>query len=194
MSDQQLQRSACGKPIKSTLEDSLATLVKDYWNKCQYTYDQEDQWWTEPDTWQGVLERAWLSKMRNGKMHGHQCNNGTQRLAEGLKIASSANKSPDDFPDFDALYRWIESITGQVAYLGTLATYDVARRIGANYGLKPQNVYLHRGSKEGAKKLGIKKSPVPIDDFPDEIRSSPLDATHIENFLCIYKAKLGCSQ
>ncbi len=125
MPNQYPRKSTCSKPIKSTPENSLAELVQDYWDGHQNDYIEEDQWWTEPDTWEGVLERAWLSKMPNGKMHGHQCNNGTKRLTEGLQIASSANKSPEDFPDFDALYRWIEPTFRRLTIIFSCALLEV---------------------------------------------------------------------
>jgi len=199
MSNQYPRQSTCSKPIKSTPEDSLATLVKEYWNEYKRAYDQEDQWWTEPDTWEGVLERAWRSKMRDGKIHGHQRRVATH-LSEGLKFALSDNKSPEEFPNFDSLYQWTRSVglrviwyrsNGAKCRLKEVTAYDIARRIGAKYGLIPTKVYLHGGTEKGAKKLGIRGEAVTRDQFPDAIRNSPLDEAHIENFLCTQKDKLG---
>lgn len=49
-------------------------------------------------------------------------------------------------------------------------------------------VYLHAGTREGAKKLDIEGDVALLSDFPKEIQS--LGATHAENFLCLYKNRL----
>jgi hypothetical protein len=47
--------------------------------------------------------------------------------------------------------RTIHSIGG----LRELYTYDMALRIGAFLGLAPEFVYLHRGTRAGARALGL---------------------------------------
>jgi hypothetical protein len=39
--------------------------------------------------------------------------------------------------------------------IGELAVYDTALRIGARLGLEPAKVYLHAGTRAGAKALGL---------------------------------------
>jgi hypothetical protein len=72
---------------------------------------------------------------------------------------------------------------------GIVKSNDVALRLGMWLNLEPAVVYLHRGSSKGAEKLNIKGKTVPLSAFPQEIQE--LGATHAENFLCIYKDRLG---
>ena len=39
--------------------------------------------------------------------------------------------------------------------MGELVVYDTALRIGARFGLEPEKVYVHRGTREGVRKLGL---------------------------------------
>lgn len=177
--------SSCYSKQPDSKKITLATMVDKYLEEYGNSYDCEDKWWGDKNiTWSEAIERAWLSRFENGKMHGHQ-RRVAHRLKEGLKNCLSHNKQPDSFNDFHAIYSWIKSITESTDGLALITTYDVARRLGAWRGMQPKMVYLHGGAAEGAKKLGIKGETVPLNDFPQEIQK--LGATHAENFLCIYK-------
>ena len=178
--------SACNSKKTNSKNSTLATLVDEYSQQYGNFYYCEDRWWGEKTiSWLQAVKRAWESIMPNGKMHGHQYRVGEQKLSEGLQICQSHNRQPDSFNDFHDIYCWIESITKDVKRIGSLTTYDVARRLGAWLDLKPQKVYLHAGAMRGARKLGIQGDMVSLDNFPSEIQK--LGATHAENFLCIYK-------
>ena len=178
--------SSCNSKTPDSQHRSLATLVDEYLEEYGNSYDCEDRWWGEKTiSWSEAVERAWESIMSNGKMNGHQCLVGKQKLDEGLQICLSHNRQPDSFNDFHDIYAWIESITKDVKGIGSLTTYDIARRLGTWLGMQPQKVYLHAGAMRGARKLGIQGHMVSLDNFPSEIQK--LGATHAENFLCIYK-------
>lgn len=72
---------------------------------------------------------------------------------------------------------------------GELAIYDTALRIGSNINIYPEKVYLHAGTKKGAKELGLKISNKVIEfsDLPEELKG--LKPYEVEDFLCIYKDK-----
>jgi hypothetical protein len=69
--------------------------------------------------------------------------------------------------------------------------YDTALRIGAYLHLKPELVYLHAGTRIGARNLGFDSSAefIATRNFPDEFRC--LSASEIEDVLCIYKDELN---
>jgi hypothetical protein len=52
----------------------------------------------------------------------------------------------------------VASIAEGVSGLGELYIYDTALRIGAKSGLEPDMVYLHAGTRKGAKALGLDAS------------------------------------
>jgi hypothetical protein len=82
-------------------------------------------------------------------------------------------------------------VVSDINGLAELYAYDTAARIGAKLGLAPRQVYLHRGTREGAKNLGFESSRKTIarSELPVELRG--LAADEIENLLCIYKAQLA---
>ena len=69
--------------------------------------------------------------------------------------------------------------------------YDTALRIGAKLGVEPKTVYLHRGTRSGAKALGIETNRpfIEVHEFPRQLRS--LRPRELEDCLCIYKEAKG---
>jgi hypothetical protein len=90
--------------------------------------------------------------------------------------------------DFAELHGLVEREIGDIPRIGCLAVYDVAHRIGAFLRIAPALVYLHRGTREGARALGFRGKTVHPDELPVEFRTLP--AAEIEDCLCIYKREL----
>jgi hypothetical protein len=68
-----------------------------------------------------------------------------------------------------------------------LYIYDAAVRLGYYFKLAPEYVYLHRGTREGAKALGLDYHGKCLEkeQVPTPVRV--LSPAQIESFLCIYK-------
>ena len=77
--------------------------------------------------------------------------------------------------------------------IGELTKYDTIIRIAAYRNLFPTKVYLHSGTKVGAKnllgKLG-KRKYLGIEELPIELQDLHLSASEIEDILCIFKDDL----
>ncbi len=60
-------------------------------------------------------------------------------------------------------------------------------RIGANLGLEPDRVYLHTGTRTGARRLGLgfRSAWIECQDLPEALRSLP--PWQVEDILCIFK-------
>jgi len=88
---------------------------------------------------------------------------------------------------FDELFELVEALIRPIYGIGELAVYDTALRIGERLGLEPTKVYLHRGTREGAKALGLayRRKAIELAELPTELRSLP--ARELEDVLCIYK-------
>ncbi|MEG4534020.1 hypothetical protein [Microcoleus sp. D2_18a_D3] len=174
---------------KQTVDDNnLQLLVHEYIDRWGNSYEMEDRWWGDKTlTWDQAIERAWISRLWHGKMHGHQCRV-ANKLSEGLEVALADEMQLEDFQDFPSLYDWVKSVVGRVKGLGATTAYDVARRLGARLELKPVVLYLHSGTAAGARKFGVEGEIAPLSAFPKEIQA--LGATHAENFLCIYKDQI----
>ena len=71
---------------------------------------------------------------------------------------------------------------------GELLAYDTALRIGAKFGLRPQRVYLHRGTREEAQAPGLNSSApslcLSLDELPKPLQQ--LAPYEIEECLCIW--------
>ena len=79
---------------------------------------------------------------------------------------------------------------GQVYKNAVLYVYDTAWRIGAKLELEPELVYLHAGTRKGAKALGLDSRRENIDPQDLPLPLQRLRPIHIENFLCLYKDRL----
>lgn len=93
--------------------------------------------------------------------------------------------------DFEDLYNRIFLSIGKEKGIGRTMLYDITRMIGFCHSVYPQKyVYLHAGSKIGAKRL-LKKNRLPfrvhtsdfLSFFPNE------ESLYIEDILCIFKDK-----
>lgn len=89
---------------------------------------------------------------------------------------------------FDSLLRLVTECS--VPGSGPVACYDTAQRIGIKLGLKPQRVYLHAGTREGARLLGLDTSReyVRMKELPAPLQE--LEADDVKSFLCRNKHKL----
>jgi hypothetical protein len=91
---------------------------------------------------------------------------------------------------FHYLHLFLWSLLKPIHRIGELYVYDTALRLGAFLGLTPKRVYLHAGTRTGARALGLDVSTgfLKVADFPKAIQS--LAPHEIEDLLCIYKAQL----
>lgn len=87
---------------------------------------------------------------------------------------------------FVDLYSEVVAAIGAIPGAGSLYTYDTALRLGAFRRLKPSEVYLQAGAREGAKKILSSSSnrSVPLSQFPTVFHS--LAPHEMENLLCLY--------
>ena len=81
----------------------------------------------------------------------------------------------------------VRDAIGPIHGIGDLTIYDTALRIGVNLGLWPTRVYLHSGTRVGARALGLNwRAPhIEPDDCPAELQL--LRPHEIEDCLCIFK-------
>jgi hypothetical protein len=56
---------------------------------------------------------------------------------------------------FDDFFTLLEQLLAPIKGLGELYVYDTALRIGAKIGLLPRRVYLHAGTRVGARHLAL---------------------------------------
>jgi hypothetical protein len=134
-----------------------------------------------------AVRAAALSNNGSGK-HPHQWRiplRVLQRAAERLSRAKGELKRS---PNFDGLIRIVGRKAGSIHGIGDLAVYDFALRIGAWLRLKPAKVYLHAGTRQGAKALRLDvrgRASIEMRELPRALRR--LEPWEAEDVLCIFK-------
>ena len=135
-----------------------------------------------------AIKRAGMAQRRDLKRYSHQ-----RRLRKAVLKAATAElhrAKVGNATDFDDLHDRVEGAIGSLVGIGELMIYDTSLRLGAHLGLLPRRVYLHRGTRRGARALGLdwRAKSVAVRDCPREL--GVLQAHEIEDCLCIFKDKL----
>ncbi|EGJ51740.1 hypothetical protein [Desulfocurvibacter africanus] len=151
---------------------------------------EELDWYKAQGDLPEAIERAGLAKRHDGKRHSHQTRIPRRVLEEARDALLSIQTDLRAACSFDELFQTIRDRIEPIGGIGELTIYDTAQRIGACLGLAPQHVYLHAGTRQGAKCLGLDctAGKIAMDALPREFRE--LEPYEIEDCLCIYKGKL----
>lgn len=125
----------------------------------------------------------------------HQSRIPIEVLDIALKKLTSAKLMSGTYADFEELYDKVDDLLRPIKGIGDTAIYEFSVRIGNNLltpkVLPDKYVYIHRGSKDGAKKLlGVSRLSFRVDKskFPKDLQK--LTSVEIEDFLCTFKDKL----
>jgi hypothetical protein len=137
----------------------------------------------------GIIANAEYEERR----HSHQRRLTQEALKQvsarlkGLKKAGKLRKR--SMGTFGKLFETIHDSIGKIHGVGPLMVYDTAHRLGLTMGLEPENVHLHAGAAEGARKLGIAFKGGIAEDGPVlDALLKELDPSEVEDFLCRYKS------
>jgi hypothetical protein len=144
-------------------------------------------YWNRP-TLADAIDKAAMALKPNGKRHSHQRRLSKAVLRKVCARLMARKRALRRATDFAGLLAMIEKC--RVKGFGSLAAYDCATRLGAWLCLSPKFVYLHAGTRAGAKAVGLdvsKKHLLPS-DLPRAMRVLAPD--EMEDFLCIYKREL----
>lgn len=142
-------------------------------------------------TLRAAIREAGMARMGNGKRHPHQYRIPKTSL---MQATDALLRSPiSRCASFDELYALVDAVIGPIPGIGELTVYDTSHRIGAKLGLESRRVYLHAGTRVGARALGLhgNRKFVEIDELPTPLRA--LSAAQVEDCLCIYKDVLAAT-
>ena len=137
-----------------------------------------------------AIDRAALATDSRGKRFGHQSRIRARSLAEAHTALRRARSAIQGSRSFDELLGVITRALGDVIGIGELFCYDTAFRIGGHLRLYPERVYLHSGTRQGVRALGIRvrqRTALDVAEVPKELRA--LRPYEIEDVLCIYKGQ-----
>lgn len=165
------------------------TIVRHYCVHFRVGEENQLDWFRQqPSLYDAVITAARAVDGR-GKRFGHQTHITRAALLEAQKILVDDCDALGDYFSFHELWSHLKEALGHVAGLGELYIYT-ALRIGAYRNLSPDRVYLHAGTRAGAKRFGFNTKDrewLDVSTFPTPLRDFP--AHEIEDILCIYKSK-----
>jgi hypothetical protein len=170
---------------------SLKSIVRIYIAKIRPRAQTELDWFKQQPTLKSAINLAALATNSNSKRYSHQRRLKKETLERARIILSANLENIEKCGSFDELFTLIEIALQSVGGIGELFVYDTALRIGAKLNLFPDEVYLHTGTRVGAKALGFdgKATAIEITALPIELRQ--LEPHEIEDVLCIFKSELS---
>jgi hypothetical protein len=170
-----------------TTASTMNAIVADYRRQHRSRNSQERRWFELQRSFRDALRLAGRAEgpRQHRLSHQRRLSRETLRRCEATLLA--AEKQLASAVSFSALHSLVESLILSIRGVGELMVYDTAVRLGAHRGLEPKDVYLHAGTRAGAKALGLnhRARSIPRRDLPAPLRRIP--ATELEDILCIYK-------
>jgi hypothetical protein len=152
---------------------------------------KEESWWAAKGlSFSDALDRAAHSRLGDRK-HDHQQLIPPATLDLCAARLSENSSRLEASRGFDDLLGVVHAVLNSIHGAGEMVTYDIADRLGLHLGLPPQRIYLHRGTRDGAKALGLWRrglKSIELHEFHaryPEFRD--LSAREAEDVLCIYK-------
>lgn len=185
---------SCTKRPRGSYEDpppiivSLADIVAHYIRTHRPRALAEMQFYAGHPSWEALLDTVGAARDMHGRHHRHQCCLPRAALATAQRALTSVNLR--SAASFAGLISAVECAIGGISGIGPLMVYDTSLRLGAFIGSEPEVIYLHSGTRLGAKALGLnhRQPTLAMTDLPRELQS--LRPREVEDLLCIYKEHL----
>ena len=142
-------------------------------------------------SFQKSLEHAAFAKDQRCMRFSHQRRVKKKSLQESYKKLLEIERTLKESESFENIFKIIQKVASSIKGLGELYTYDTALRISAGLGYEPEFVYLHAGTRVGAKQIRISVNSEYIELKVLRKELLRLKAHEVEDLLCIYKNQLG---
>jgi len=165
-----------------------AEVAADYRARHQERAAKEQRYFEIQRSLSDAIEKATLARMPNGGRFKHQRRLSASTLATFHAEVARREEALRMASDFREIHRQVS--LARVAGVGPLTVFDAALRIAAHLRKEPDEVYLHAGTTEGAKRLGlsVRRESIPMSEIPEGLRD--LRPREVEDCLCIYKSRL----
>lgn len=150
-----------------------------------------DQKWYAAMSLGDAIEHAAAANNAQLKRHPHQSRVTRRAIRAATAILRGLKSRIQACTDFDAMHTLFEEKLGPVEGIGEMYIYDCAQRIGWSLRRHPRRIYLHRGTREGAKAVGVDvkdRKAIEVGELPKDLRV--LTASELEDLLCIFKDEL----
>ncbi len=135
-----------------------------------------------------AITKAAMAELPSGKRFSHQRRIPGTVLTQAKDALLKLDYS--NVNSFSKLYEMVARTLLPIHGIGILTIYDTAHRLGAFLKLSPEVVYLHAGTRAGARalNLGYWKTALQMSAFP--LAFQKLRPEQVEDCLCIYKRQL----
>jgi hypothetical protein len=165
----------------------LPGVVRHYRAEFQADAARELRFFAIQRSFEDAISKAAMAQRPDGKRFSHQRRIPKSALEESRRRLLRARSRLANATDFDTLLKIIEDTIGPIHRIGKLTVYDTALRIAAWRRLEPEVIYLHAGTRVGARALGLayREGVIALKELPAPLRR--LSAREIEDVLCIYK-------
>jgi hypothetical protein len=174
------------------------TIIRDYHSQHHTDKQKELNQFRKQTLLEAVVVSATRAKDEDGKHYSHQNKIRREAYPVAKRLLLERLDELQDCKSFHELWLLIKETFEPVSGLGELYIYDISLRIGAFLKLLPDRVYLHRGTRTGAKAFGIvsrNREWIEAEELPRPLRELP--SHEVEDILCIYKDETespkGCS-
>lgn len=187
----QPRSSANCSRVANTAFAHLDEAIDDYVECHRVRLRAEMGHYEEAATLREAITRAARAERPDGKRHDHQRRLPPATLREAERALLAIEPALAGALTFHELMRLVEDAFDPIRGAGELFVYDTALRIGAKLGLQPDSVYLHRGTRGGARRFhpAPRGTTLDLGAVPRPLRRR-LSPSEIEDFLCIYKDRV----
>ena len=146
----------------SMQNSSLPLLVEIYRQKHQNSALREKNFFVRmPSLNLAIYHAAFALDHRTpAKRYSHQRRIRRAPMKQAYKYLSEALVNIKNCKTFSELHELLRIAFLRIRGLGQLYTYDTALRIGFTLGIEPLTVYLHAGTRQGARAIGIRSSKI----------------------------------
>jgi len=167
---------------------TIKAVVRAYIKEIRPHAQAELDWFRRQLTLDSAIRQAAFAVNSQGRRYSHQRRLRQTSLIQARQALLANSKSIEQRKSFDDLFDLIDAILRPISGIGELYIYDTSLRIGAKLNLLPTKVYLHSGTRVGAKALGFesKAKTLEVSALPKDLQQ--LEPHEIEDVLCIFNA------
>jgi len=162
----------------------------DYVSRIRPIAQNELLWFRNQPTLEAAVQLAATAVKSRGKRYSHQRRIKKDALRRARAVLSANTGRVQGCRDFLELIDLLDRLLAPIDGLGELYVYDTALRVGAKLGIGPDKVYLHAGTRVGAKALGLDSRLATLEVSLLPLAWHGLAPHEIEDILCIYKEHL----
>lgn len=148
---------------------------------------REQAWFRQSQSIEEAISKATLATDERGKRFHHQRRIPRVALEAARDALLMHSTAITGATDFEQLLEIVTNALRDVYRTGKLYAYDTTLRIAYYRNLLPTKVYVHAGTRTGARALGLPLNQIAIEvrALPSELQARP--AHEVEDILCIYK-------